>query len=86
MTPRALSAVLPFLSALPTGTPVNVNTALPEVLAAIVEQSRRRAARGIDRRPREKAVHDRCRVPGTIAGGRDACERRRAAVAQQLFP
>jgi general secretion pathway protein K len=35
MTPRALSAVLPFLSALPSGTPVNVNTAPPEVLAAI---------------------------------------------------
>ena len=35
MTPRALSAVLPFLSALPTGTPVNVNTAPPAVLAAI---------------------------------------------------
>ena len=35
MTPRALSAVLPFVSALPTGTPVNVNTAPPEVLAAV---------------------------------------------------
>jgi general secretion pathway protein K len=37
MTSRALSAVLPFLSALPTGTPVNVNTAPPEVLAAIAD-------------------------------------------------
>jgi general secretion pathway protein K len=35
MTSRALSAVLPYLSALPTGTPLNVNTAPPEVLAAI---------------------------------------------------
>jgi general secretion pathway protein K len=35
MTSRPLSAVLPFLAALPTGTPVNVNTAPPEVLAAI---------------------------------------------------
>ena len=52
MTPRALSAVLPFLSALPTGTPVNVNTAPPEVLARHREQSRRRAPRGIPRRPR----------------------------------
>jgi general secretion pathway protein K len=37
MTPRALANVLPFLSALPSGTPVNVNTALPEVLSAIVD-------------------------------------------------
>jgi general secretion pathway protein K len=37
MTPRVLSAVLPFLSALPPGTPVNVNTAPPEVLAAIAD-------------------------------------------------
>lgn len=35
-TPRALAAVLPFLSALPAGTPINVNTAPREVLAAIV--------------------------------------------------
>ena len=37
MTPRAIAALLPFVSALPQGTPVNVNTAPPEVLAAIVE-------------------------------------------------
>jgi len=37
MTPRALAALLPFVSALPQGTPVNVNTAPPEVLAAIVD-------------------------------------------------
>ncbi len=37
MTPRSLSAVLPFLAALPAGTPVNVNTAPREVLAAIVD-------------------------------------------------
>jgi len=37
MTPRAIASVLPFLSALPQGTPVNVNTAPPEVLAVIVD-------------------------------------------------
>ena len=37
MTPQILSTVLPFLSALPAGTPVNVNTALPEVLSAIAD-------------------------------------------------
>ena len=37
MTPRAVAAILPFVSALPQGTPVNINTAPPEVLAAIVE-------------------------------------------------
>jgi general secretion pathway protein K len=34
---RSLATVLPFLSALPTGTQVNVNTAPPEVLAAIID-------------------------------------------------
>ena len=33
----SLDAVVPFLSALPAGTPVNVNTAPPEVLTAIVD-------------------------------------------------
>lgn len=37
MTPRAIAGVLPFVSALPAGTPVNVNTAPPEVLAAIID-------------------------------------------------
>lgn len=37
MTPRAVAAIFPFVAALPQGTPVNVNTASPEVLAAIVE-------------------------------------------------
>jgi general secretion pathway protein K len=36
VTPQALAAVAPLLSALPAGTPTNVNTAPPEVLAAIV--------------------------------------------------
>lgn len=38
VTLPALAAVAPFLSALPAGTPTNVNTAPPEVLAAIVEK------------------------------------------------
>ncbi len=37
VTPQALAAVAPFLSALPAGTPVNVNTAPAEVLATIVD-------------------------------------------------
>jgi general secretion pathway protein K len=36
MTPQALAALRPFLSALPPDTPVNVNTAPPDVLGAIV--------------------------------------------------
>ena len=38
VTPSTLAAVAPFLTALPAGTPVNVNTAPPEVLAAIVDK------------------------------------------------
>jgi general secretion pathway protein K len=37
VTPPMLAAVEPFVSALPPGTPVNVNTAAPEVLDAIVD-------------------------------------------------
>jgi general secretion pathway protein K len=38
VTPSALATVAPFLTALPAGTPVNVNTAPPEVLAAVVDK------------------------------------------------
>ena len=38
VSPSTLAAVAPFLTALPAGTPVNVNTAPPEVLAAIVDK------------------------------------------------
>ena len=34
---NVLSALLPFVTALPSNTPINVNTAPPEVLAALVE-------------------------------------------------
>ena len=37
VTAASLDAVAPFLCALPPGTPVNVNTAPPEVLATIVD-------------------------------------------------
>lgn len=37
VTPQTLAAVAPFVFALPAGTPLNVNTAPPEVLAAVVE-------------------------------------------------
>ena len=38
VTPSTLRAVAPFLSALPVGTPLNVNTASPEVLGAAVDK------------------------------------------------
>jgi general secretion pathway protein K len=37
VTPPTLGAVAPYLSALPAGTPVNLNTAPAEVLAAVVD-------------------------------------------------
>jgi general secretion pathway protein K len=57
VTPRALAAVLPFLSALPAGSPVNVNTAPREVLAAILGN--------IGRENLEALVADRARKPFT---------------------
>ena len=67
VTPPALDAVTPFLSALPTGTPVNVNTAPAEVLAAIVDglDGDRLAALIADRGPKPFAsVSDfRTRLP-----------------------
>jgi general secretion pathway protein K len=57
VTPQMLAAVLPFLSALPAGTPVNVNTAPREVLAAIVGKS---GAESLD-----ALVADRTRKPFT---------------------
>ena len=47
VTLPALAAVAPFLTALPAGTPVNVNTAPPEVLAAILRDARRRRGAAI---------------------------------------
>ena len=38
VTPRTLAPVAPFLTALPPATPLNVNTAPPEVLAAVVDK------------------------------------------------
>jgi len=38
VTASTLAAVTPFLAALPAGTPLNVNTASPEVLAAVVDK------------------------------------------------
>ena len=55
VTPRTLAALLPYLSALPAGTPVNVNTAPREVLAAIVEKAGNESL--------EALVADRARKP-----------------------
>ena len=38
VAPQALAAAVPFLAALPAGTPLNVNTAPPEILAAVVDR------------------------------------------------
>jgi general secretion pathway protein K len=57
VTPRMLAAVLPYLSALPAGTPVNVNTAPREVLAAIVGNA--------DAESLEALLADRVRKPFT---------------------
>jgi general secretion pathway protein K len=57
MTSRGLASVLPFLSALPPGTPVNVNTAPPEVLAAIADN--------LAGERLESLVADRARKPFT---------------------
>jgi len=57
MTPRTVGALLPFMSALPQGTPVNVNTAPPEVLAAIVDDLTPERA--------EALLADRARKPFT---------------------
>jgi len=68
MAPRAVAAVLPFVAALPQGTPVNVNTAPPEVLAAIVDDltSEHLEALLADRarKPFTTVAEFRARLPG----------------------
>jgi len=63
----ALAAVAPFLTALPAGTPVNVNTAPPEVLAAIVNAARGDAVAalvaGRAQRPFASVADFRARLP-----------------------
>jgi general secretion pathway protein K len=63
----ALAAVSPFLSALPAGTPVNVNTAPPEVLAAILRDARGDAVAALLARRAERPFSDladfRARMP-----------------------
>ena len=67
----ALAAVAPFLTALPAGTPVNVNTAPPEVLMAIVDKlsgdglAKLVAARA--RAPFNKLSEFRAELPPTAA-------------------
>jgi len=52
VTEPALAAVLPYVTALPVNTPLNVNTAAPEVLAAIVAGA---AAEGLARLVADRA-------------------------------
>ena len=74
VTASSLAAVAPFLTALPAGTPVNVNTAPPEVLAAIVDKltgeglARLVASRA--QKPFTTVAEFRARVPppGSVTG------------------
>jgi putative ABC transport system substrate-binding protein len=63
----ALGAVSPFITALPPGTPVNVNTAPPEVLAAILPDARGDTVAALVARRAERPFNDvadfRPRVP-----------------------
>ena len=52
VTEPALAAILPYVSALPANTPLNVNTAAPEVLAAIASGA---AAEGLARLVADRA-------------------------------
>ena len=70
----ALAAVAPFIAALPAGTPVNVNTAPAEVLAAILRDARGDAAAALvasrAQRPFNDIADFRARLPqgATLAG------------------
>jgi len=76
VAPQALAAVAPFLSALPASTPLNVNTAPPEVLAAVVDSlnGERSAALVADRarKPYTTIAEFRARLPqgATLADDR----------------
>jgi general secretion pathway protein K len=67
VTLPALAAVAPYITALPAGATVNVNTAPPEVLAAIVNDSRGDAAAQIAsaraNRPFSSVADFRARLP-----------------------
>jgi general secretion pathway protein K len=70
----ALAAVAPFITALPAATPVNVNTAPPEVLAAILRDARGDAVAALAasraQRPFSDIADFRGRLPqgATVAG------------------
>ncbi len=70
MTPSAMARLAPFVTALPDDTAVNVNTASPEVLAALLDgiQPDALAALVADRNARPFATPDDflARVPKTI--------------------
>jgi len=51
-TPAVLARLMPFVTALPARAPVNVNTAPPEVIAALVEGLPLDTARALDARRR----------------------------------
>jgi len=66
MTLPALAAVEPFLAALPAGTAINVNTASPEVLAAILNAPANAVAQVVasrEQRPFSSIQDFRSRLP-----------------------
>jgi general secretion pathway protein K len=71
----ALAAVVPFLAALPAGTPVNVNTAPAEVLASIVDKLSGDAlaslVAGRARKPFTTVAEFRARLPEGATLGSD---------------
>jgi general secretion pathway protein K len=76
VTPQSLATVAPFLAAMPVGTPVNVNTAPAEVLAAIVDNldGDRLAALVADRarKPYTTVAEFRARLPEGTALASDS--------------
>ena len=75
VTPKTLAPVAPFLTALPPGTPLNVNTAPPEVLAAVVDKMRGEdlakllAARA--QNPFNNVAEFRAQLPSSAVAGSD---------------
>lgn len=77
VTPPTLAAVAPFLSALPAGTPTNLNTAPPEILATIVDtlaaEDLASLIAGRAQRPFTSVADFRARLPsGAVLAGDEA--------------
>ncbi len=85
VSPSSLANVAPFLTALPAGTPVNVNTAPPEVLAAMVDKLGGPGSREARCGACAETVPERLRIPGAAPAARAARRRRDAGRAERLL-